>query len=207
MAKLKDKVNEIVEIAKECPENLQAICFEILLRHQLELMMPKQDGKASTAAATESKSTEVDTLTTNPETSGSGQDDVAEADLHTKTKHFMKKYQVTVEHINNLFYKENGEIEPLFDDLKTTKMAEAQIRIALLQAFRNGIGTGDFQTTVEAVRTEAKNRKSYDSANFTGNFKNNSSGFDFDTFDKTVSVLRLSEVGKKQLAELIKELQ
>jgi hypothetical protein len=28
---IKDRVLEIVAIAKECPENLQALCFEVLL--------------------------------------------------------------------------------------------------------------------------------------------------------------------------------
>jgi hypothetical protein len=29
---LKDRVLEIVSIAKECPDNLQPLCFELLLR-------------------------------------------------------------------------------------------------------------------------------------------------------------------------------
>ena len=33
---LKDRVLEIVPIVKECPENLQPLCFELLLREYLE---------------------------------------------------------------------------------------------------------------------------------------------------------------------------
>ena len=33
---LKERVLEIVSIAKECPENLQPLCFELLLRDYLE---------------------------------------------------------------------------------------------------------------------------------------------------------------------------
>ena len=36
MEKLKDKVEEFANIAKTLPENLQATCFELLLRHHLE---------------------------------------------------------------------------------------------------------------------------------------------------------------------------
>jgi hypothetical protein len=30
----KEKVPEIVEITEECPDSLQAICFELLLKHE-----------------------------------------------------------------------------------------------------------------------------------------------------------------------------
>ena len=37
MSKLKEKVLELAEIAKECPENLQVVCFELLLKHYFDL--------------------------------------------------------------------------------------------------------------------------------------------------------------------------
>lgn len=119
----------------------------------------------------------------------------------------MKKYGITIEQLNNLFYKDEGKITPLYEDLKTTRMAEGQIRIALLQALGNGMATGEFQASVEAVRSEANARKCYDSPNFAKNFNNNASLFDFDKYDKSMATIKLSEDGRKELAEVIKEIQ
>ena len=121
-----------------------------------------------------------------------------------KTRKFMEKGEVTLAHLNELFYKKDDVFESLSVDLKVTKMSEAQIRIALLQALHNSLASGDFQTTVEAVREECKARKTYDSTNFTANFKNAADFFDFGTWSREVTELRLSEAGKKELAAVVK---
>ena len=41
MAKIRDKVLEIAKLASECPENLQVVCFELLLKHHLESTSPR----------------------------------------------------------------------------------------------------------------------------------------------------------------------
>lgn len=63
--------------------------------------------------------------------------------------------------------------------------------------------TGEFVADGEAVRADVQQRKAYDKANFAANFKNNVSLFD--GVEKG-EPLRLSEDGRKELAELIKEL-
>ena len=128
--------------------------------------------------------------------------------MHTKTKKFLAKYQLSIEDLNEILYKENGTILPLFDDLKTTKTSESQLRIALLQALILGIETGDFTFDGEQVRRECQLRKCYDSANFTSTFKNNAVLFDnFEKYDKETPLVRLSEEGRKRLAEVIKDLK
>jgi hypothetical protein len=136
-----------------------------------------------------------------------GQSDVTMADLHLKARKFMEKYSVTIAEINNLFYKDAGVITPLYEDVKTTRMSEAQIRITLLQGLKSALADGEFAVTVEAVRTECRDRKTLDSANFAANYKNNATLFDFEKFDRETKTLRLTEDGKKELAQLIKELQ
>jgi hypothetical protein len=121
-----------------------------------------------------------------------------------KTRKFLEKGEVALDQLNELFYKEGEGFESLSVDLKVTKMSEAQIRISLLQALQNSLASGDFETTVEAVREECKARKTYDSANFTANFKSAADLFDFGTWSKEVTLLRLSESGKKELASVIK---
>ena len=111
MAKLKDKVLEIAEIAKECPENLQAICFELLLRHHLKSISPKP-GKPAIQESAESKLPAEEKKQT-VEESASSQDDLVETDLHLKVRHFMKKYALSIEELSNLFYTIRIEVEKL----------------------------------------------------------------------------------------------
>lgn len=123
-----------------------------------------------------------------------------------KVRKFMERHTITLDHLNQLFYKDGGEIKPLYEDLKTTRMAESQIRAALLHALLSAMKTGEFVADGEAVRGEVQQRKAYDKANFAANFKNNASLFEgFESYVKA-NPLRLSEDGRKELAELIKEL-
>ncbi len=212
MTKLKEKVLELAEIAKECPENLQVVCFELLLKHHLESISPRQS-KATEPPAQAPATASVPP--TPPEDDKKrpieevvkGQDDIAEADLHIKTRHFMKKCGVSIDQLNNLFYKDDGNIAPLYEDLKTTRMAEGQIRIALLQALRSAMSNGEFQASVDDIRAEANARKCYDKSNFAANFNNNAGLFDFEKYEKSMTTVKLSEDGRKELAEVIKELQ
>ena len=135
------------------------------------------------------------------------QHDLKNTDLHLKAKKFLEKYTLSLDQLNNLLFKENDEIKTLYEDLKTTKTSENQIRITLLLALRNAIKKGDFEASVESVREECAQRKSYDSKNFNANYNNNKASFDFDKFDKDTKLVRLSEEGKKLLAQVIQELQ
>ena len=207
MKDIKDKVLEIADIAKACPENLQPVCFETLLKHFLAGLAavpgkPKKDeqgGPLKDGKAREAK--------TETEKQGAEQEDIRESDVHMKAKRFLHKETLSLDQLNALFYREGDKILPVFEDLKTTRMAESQIRIALLQCLVRALTTGEFQADVEAIRAECIERKCYDRSNFGAIFKNNSSLFDFDKFDRTTKTVRLSDPGRKQLAVVIKELQ
>jgi hypothetical protein len=209
--KLKQKIMEFVTLAKECPDNLQEKCFELLLNDHLQGLRqktPKETGdeKGEKRRSDEEKKDEGkkdDDLEKKPR-----QEDIAENDLHVKARQFLKKTGLTVEHINQLFYKEDGKFLPLYDDLKTTKAAESQIRIALLDSLLKGLHTGEFEFNGESVREEAQVRKCYDSPNFTTNFKNSKNLFEgFTAYNKASPTIRLSADGKTKLAEVIKDLQ
>jgi len=207
MKKLKEKVVELVAIAKECPENLQQICFDILLRHELlatahapaDVMPTPSKGPKSEKPKTDPQSA--------VETAADSQEDLAISDLHVKVRRFLKKSDLSDAHLNQLFYKEGDAILPLYDDLKTTKTSESQIRITILQCLLNAIRTGEFQTTVDAARAEASNRKCFDKNNWGNNFTNNATFFDFTKYSRKVTTIALSEQGKAELANVIKELQ
>lgn len=204
---LKQKVLEFVAIAKECPEPLQVKCFELLLSDYLAHQRPKPGEKDK--KATEIKETAPEAQTEEKEAKKTAQqEDIQEIDLHVKARQFLKKSTLTVEHINQLFYKEEGNFLPLYDDLKTTQAPESQIRIALLHALLNAMHSGDFEFNGESVREEATMRKCYDPANFAAIFKRNQMLFDgFGKYDKHRPTIRISAEGKDRLAEIIRELQ
>jgi hypothetical protein len=202
MTDIKENIKEFAEIAASVPDNLQSICFEILLRNHLASIADDRKPPRIEKLETIEPQTPIE-----PEDPGKTQADIVNGDLHMKSKKFLEKYSVSLDDINNLFYKEGQEIRPLYEDLKTTRIAEVQIRVSLLQALRNAFTSGEFTANVEAIRAECKDRKSYDSPNFTTNFKNNKSLFDFDNYNKNTTSIRLSEEGKKELSQLIKELQ
>ena len=207
MKDFKVKVLEIAEIAKACPDNLQGICFETLLKHFLAGLLPAPIRPKKDELPLQPAKEGALEGAAQAEITPKKQEDIRETDLHMKVKRFMEKAGVTLEHLNNLFYREENTILPLFDDLKTTRMAESQIRITLLQCLVNAFASGKFETDVEAIRTECGTRKCYDSANFATNLRNNSNLFDFDKFDRTTKTVRLSDLGKKELADIVKELQ
>lgn len=204
MKKLKDKVLEIVKIAEECPENLQPICFEILLKHHLA-------GEVKTSESAIQKPVEQVKAKPEPksvvEESAKSQDDLADSDLDVKARKFLKDHDLTVNALNQLYYKENNEVIPLYDDLKTTKASESQVRITLLQCLRSAINTGEFTARVVDARREAKTRKCFDTGNWAANYTNNAILFDFDKYSKKVTVIKLSKKGKAELAKLIREMQ
>ncbi|MGA2171751.1 MAG: hypothetical protein ABSG82_01890 [Sedimentisphaerales bacterium] len=204
--KLKQKIMEIVAIAKDCPENLQEKCFELLLADYLQQLRPKEpsageEGKHPKLTGDKEKKEGENTPT--PQ-----QEDITETDLHVKARQFLKKSGLTVKDINQLFYKEEGNFKPLYDDLKTTKASESQVRIALLHSLLHGMHAGDFEFNGESVRAEMQVRKCYDLTNFAANFRNSKELFEgFSKYNKTCPTIKLSTEGKAKLAEVIKEMQ
>ena len=196
MKKLKEKVLEIASIAQECPEKFQQICFEVLLKHALTGSTqppPPSKPEADTNSKVQKEPKSV------VEKSGQTQDDILLKDLHVKVRRVLEKQGVTIDHINQLFYKEGTNVLPLFDDLKTTKTSESQIRITLIQCFLNAIQSGNFSTSLEAVQEEANNRKCYDSKNWVNNFTNNSTLFDFgEKFTRKITTISLSGTGQDE---------
>ncbi len=200
MEEIKKAIAEILEIVKECPSNLQQTCFEILLNYKLRA--------EPTIPPTESMTANRFDETPDPiEQAEKLQRDISEADLHVKVRRFLEKQALSVDDVNLLFYRENDQIYPLFDDLKTTRTSESQIRIALMQCLGNALRTGEFYTMVEDVRSEATDRKCYDRNNFAGNFTNNSGLFDYEKYSKSLKKITLSEQGKAELAKVVKELE
>jgi len=203
--KLKEKVLEIASIAKECPENLQEKCFELLLQDYLEDRNGSNNEDKQRVTAREK-----DKLKDNQEENGNdkgNQQDFQKKDLHVKLRKFLQDNTLDESYINELFYKEDSKIKPLYDDLGTTVIIENQIRIALLQALIKSINKGNFEFDGEEVRNECQVRKCYDPANFAANFKQSAELFEnFSAYKKSDPVIRLGSQGRSKLVEVIKHL-
>lgn len=211
---LKADVLEIAAIAKECPDGLRDKCFELLLSHYLKQLEPENEQLITKESGGDSEDEKEDEGHNHTETSSqmsvtpASEHDLAIRDVHVKAQRFLAKYGKTIEDLNQIFYKEAGELRPLYEDLKTTKTSESQTRIALLHALLSGINTGEFQFDGEEVRKECQTRKCYDANNFSANFKNNSGLFDgFEKYEKQSPTIRLSEAGRESLAKVISELR
>jgi len=197
-AAIKTEMGEILEIVKMCPEPLQEKCFDILVTSLV------RDEAGAPRPHTNAHKDNTDDQPVERQRQDSGEE-IAEADLHTKVRKFLVKESISLETLNELYYKEDGDILPLYETPGTHKMAEAQIRLALLTAFENALPTGDFSFNVETVRTRCQAMKCYDSANFAANFRNSASFFQDFTYKKGADG-ELSPEGKKELASAIKHL-
>lgn len=211
MADLKEQIKEIVEVVALVPEQFKDQCFELLLKDALAKRSLTTDAIPAKAAprpqaseASDGEQKERQPLTEAKQPKVNAGSDISLADLHMKTRKFMEKHAVTVDELNNLFYKEGEGYQALFTDLGVTGVSEGQMRIALLQCLHRSLTDGEFATTVEEVREECKMRKCYDQNNFASNFKKNSGLFDFGEWSKEVSELKLSEEGRKTLGAVVK---
>jgi SOS response regulatory protein OraA/RecX len=212
--KMKADVLEIIAIVKECPEKLQEKCLELLLSHYLS-SSPALDKKRSETTPSKPPSpppgdqSEVDAASATKESAQQpAQEDIISKDLHAKFKKFLARNGLTIEDINELYFKQGDTMLPLFDDLKTNKMTESQLRVALLRALVSAMNSGEFEFNGEEVRAECIERKCYDQPNFAATFNRNENLFDgFSQYDKSSPKVKLSEEGRKRLSEIIGELK
>src|ERR1035441_8666166 len=162
---LKTEIQEIVELVKIVPEPLQLRAFEILLQDALDRLAGKK--RIHQQDKEDEELEEKPPKTRERESEG--------LDLNTlpmRVKAFMKRTKVTAPQIEKLFHIEGKQYEPSWT-LKVTKFSKAQVQIALLQSLQRALTSGEFSFDREEVRTECKNKNSYDNTNFKVNFQNN----------------------------------
>lgn len=203
--KLKTEIKEIIDIVNQCPDSLKEKCFELLLSNFLKSQ--KEDSIIVTEKEINSEKS-VSDKGSSEAFSGTAvdTDDICEKDFHVKVQRFLKDNGITMEAINNLYYKENDELKPFYDSLKSTSMQECQLRLAVLTAFENSYtaSNGDMTFNCEVIRNRCQVMKCYNSTNFTGYFKSNKNLWETwpEKYDKDFTV-SLSSEGKKKLAEVL----
>lgn len=210
---LKAEIREIIDIVNQCPDSLKEKCFELLLNDYLtngrqellggEMRNPSAVATNSGSFAVEASTDEVKS------TLGATNDDISEKDFHVKTQKFLKENAITMNCLNDLYYKENGQLRPFYESLKTTSMAECQLRLALLTAFENSFvsSSPDMTFNCEVIRERCQAMKCYNATNFATNFKSNKELWETwpDKYDKEF-IVTLSTAGKKRLAEVLLDL-
>lgn len=197
---LKAEIKEIIEITKECPAELQQKCFEILLDNYLQKFRATKIVQ-TVPIQIEDRADEIVVENNEASTSAS---DITENDFHVKVRRFFQTNNISVNDLNKIYYKENGQLLPYYESMHSTKMSECQLRLTLLTAFEAGFANGEFVVNGENVRKRCQELKCYDSPNFATNFKNNAALFDnwVDKYDKNTDYI-LSVEGKKLLAQTL----
>ena len=208
---LKKEISTIIEIVKQCPESLQEKCFELLLNNYISSIKVNAESVCAQAVSTSSEKV-AEPLVVGAETTAfieEKDEEIQIKDFHVKLQRLLTTNGITVETINQLYYKENGKIMPLYDSLRTTKMSECQTRLILLTAFENAYnsGTGDLVVNGEEVRQRCQTMKCYDSPNFATNFKKCAAYFDNwnEKYDKNAEYT-ISVEGKKELVAILIDL-
>lgn len=205
---IKKEIKEIVEIVKQCPNELQEKCFEILLNQLLKDASSKsKDPKIQPPLDNvEKDKNPMNTEKQDTDNGKNNDDEISYTLLHIKTRKLLEQGEVSVKDFNNIYYKENGVIKPLYEDLGTTKMSDSQIRLTLLSAFENGLLTGEFEINGETVRQRCQDMKCYDMSNFAGCFTRSKTLFDnFEKYNKDENI-KLSNEGKTELIKVLKYL-
>jgi hypothetical protein len=197
---LKAEIQEIVELVKTVPEPLQLRAFEVLLQDALDRVGGKK--RARQEAGKEDEHGDTDDARKNSKDKGRQSEGLEPNALPMRVKAFMKRTKVTAPQIEKLFHIEGKQYEPIWT-VKVTKFSKAQVQIALLQSLQRALTSGEFSFDREEVRTECKNKKSYDNTNFKVNFQNNAKYFSGLEKDGLVS---LTDDGMTALASLITEL-
>ena len=95
---IKAKILEFATIAKECPENLQEKCFELLLTDFLSQQHSKIKRKNEKDEVEKEIEKPIDII---EKPSDKRQEDIQERDLHVKVKQMMKKENLAVEQIKS----------------------------------------------------------------------------------------------------------
>jgi hypothetical protein len=187
-SELAKEIKEILEVVKTCPANLQEKCFEILLTNVLG-QNKKQVPPVNTPITPEKPNVESAIIPT---------------EIGKRIKTFTGQFGLTEVAVSKVFLTdESGNVSIEVTDLKAKKTSQQQRRLALLIGTRHQFMDGSFDVPNDELREMCVTYGAYDAANFATNIKNFKeifAGF------KSGAKNKLSPVGKKEAADLIKEL-
>lgn len=150
LEKIKDKLNDVISIADECPEKYQVKCFEIILGALVatEGVAPVT-GPAITAGRVIEKP---------------GPD-------------FFTRHNIAEEEWQRVFHFDGVSYPIIVSDLKEKPAAKKQVRLALLLGIKGLLETGDSIFEKGQLIELCKQHAAYDSSNFAAHMKKQKSLF------------------------------
>lgn len=194
---LTTEIKEIMELVKLVPEPLQEKLFEMLVARVLDKTMPQQT-PATGGGGSANQSQSGGALN-----AGGGDFGIPDEVLK-RVRAFAGSNELTLDEIKKVFaFDDLGNVTIEAMDLKTAKTTQKQKRLALLVGLRHQFMGGSFDVPVDELREQCVTYASYDAANFAANLK---SMADIFAGFKPGTTNKLSPVGKKEGAKLVKEL-
>lgn len=177
---LKKQLNEIVEVANQCPEAYRERCFSILLEH---FLTSQEKPKAPSGAFPKITS---------------------EAFLREwpiEFSRFIEEHKLT-ETVSRVFHLEEGKCEIIVKDLNTKKKATGQVRLALLLGVKHMAEEGLPNVPNEDLRQLCSSHALFDTANFASIMKKNKNLF----LSIKGKGWKLTKPGENEAGAIIKEL-
>jgi len=202
--KIKSELREIIDIVNACPEPFQEKCFEILMNHLLAEKPKKQEQHQAANSNTQQEKSERIAEDLVQDKAINNGEEISLLGLHIKVRKVLENGSIDQSKLNDLYYKEEEQILPLYEDLGTNQSSQSQIRISLLSALENAFHNGEFEFNVETVRDRCKDLKCYDNKNFISYFKKSNELFEEGAEFKKNNIVKLSKEGKVRLTEILK---
>ena len=139
--KIRDHLNEVIDIADKCPEKYQVKCFEILLDALVK-------GEAVVAGAI----------------AGLKMPGKLEPD-------FFRRYSISKDEWARVFHFDDSSYEIIASDLKERSKAGKQVKLALLLGIKGLLETGESSISKESLIDICKRYSAYDAPNFAAHMK------------------------------------
>lgn len=176
-AKVKDALEEVINLSNSCPDKYQLKCFEVLL-----------------SALTRSETPPVANPATAPPTPpGSIQ--------HAQRSAFFTQHGIDNAEWTRVFHLDGTSYNIIVGDLRTKPKSQKQVRLALLLGVKSLLETGEPNVPKDSLVEMCKNYSAYDSPNFSGIMKKNRQFFLAKGKDWVLTV-----PGQQRAADVIKEL-
>ena len=178
---VKNRMDELIEIADSLPEKYQQKGFEVLLSKLIDAI------RAPTVTPE---------LGREPETSKRAF--VIPIDVRA----FLRQYGISEENLKNLYLLDPEDVRSIHT-VQETRTSRAQIQVTLLTALENALRENKFEFSIENVRGRCRAHKIYNASNYMANFRNNAKFFKGLEDPEHVE---LSPDGKSELADIVLEL-
>ena len=177
--KIRDTLNEVIEIANKCPEKYQIKCFEILL----DALVTRESTVMGAVTGVPT------TITKAPK---------QQEPTFFSTNQISPDEWKMVFHFDGNFYK----IIVKDKDLKDKNVSKKQVKLGLLLGIKSLLETQEPIIPKEELINICKQYSAYDSANFATHMKNQKNLF----ISKDKNTWSLTVLGQERAAEVIKEL-